>query len=284
MSLHARLATRSSPRRAARAMGRRSPSWRAAIGRLIAGRHARSAGRASSVEDLRQEALLGLFDACRKHDPGAGAASRAGAGVRAQRASRGAHGTRARVKHRVLSDAVRDGDEPVRAARAALRRGAATDPGAGGRAARRAAPARVNAARQPLAERRGAIGARRYSDEQVDGALDADRARARRSRRRPGAVGASQAARVARWVKRAGARRAGRRRFTPDRDRARASRSSRTARRCARPAPRSAPSNATVLRWVRAGRMTSPALAAADHARAARRARRARRPPGLPAA
>jgi RNA polymerase sporulation-specific sigma factor len=58
-----------------------------------------------SRDDLRQEALIGLFEACRAHDPGKGAfAQMAGACVRHRvwRARRHAR----RAKHRVLTDAL----------------------------------------------------------------------------------------------------------------------------------------------------------------------------------
>src|SRR3954466_2922158 len=79
------------------------------------------------VEDLRQEALLGLFETCQRHDPRRGAfASLARCNVR----QRGiAASKRARtVKHRLLTEAAHDGEDPKRWLTARLAAPAGTDP------------------------------------------------------------------------------------------------------------------------------------------------------------
>jgi RNA polymerase sigma factor (sigma-70 family) len=62
-------------------------------------------GRGVTREDLRQEALIGLFQACRAHDPSKGSFGKlAGACVRNRVWRAQAHA--ARAKHRVLTDAL----------------------------------------------------------------------------------------------------------------------------------------------------------------------------------
>jgi RNA polymerase sigma factor (sigma-70 family) len=155
------------------------------------------------VDDLRQEALLGLLVTCRRYDPARGPfAALARLCVR-QRVHQARRDVLAR-KHLVLTDALRDGDEP----RHQL-------------AERAPAPAGWNPSVvvelrdelrrrvEPRRDRR-----RRYSDEQIERAL-ALIAEGQTLKQTAFAVGAP-IDRVARWVRRAGMRHAGRRRYTPE--------------------------------------------------------------------
>jgi DNA-directed RNA polymerase specialized sigma subunit len=115
------------------------------------------------VDDLRQAALLGLLDTCYRHDPAKGAfAALAKRNVR-QRVNRARAHART-LKHRPLSEAVRDGDDPTRWLTERLAAPAGTDP------ARRVElhdELREYAHRTRKIDRR-----RRYSDEQITQALD----------------------------------------------------------------------------------------------------------------
>jgi transposase-like protein len=156
------------------------------------------------VEDLRQEALLGLFETCQRHDPRRGAfAALARCNVR-QRVI--AASKRARtIKHRLLTEAAHDGEDPGLwlAARVAAPAGAD--------------PARVVELRDELRERaertRKVDRRRRYSDEQAARAL-ALIAEGNTPKEAAFAVGATREA-VHAWLRRAGQTPiAGRRHFT----------------------------------------------------------------------
>jgi hypothetical protein len=114
------------------------------------------------VDDLRQAALLGLLDTCYRHDPAKGAfASLAKRNVR-QRVIRARAHART-LKHRLLSEAAHDGDDPKRWLTERLTAPARTDP------ARRVElhdELREYAQRTRKVDRR-----RRYSDEQIAQAL-----------------------------------------------------------------------------------------------------------------
>lgn len=164
------------------------------------------------ADDARQEALLGLLQACQKYDPARGrfaglASLRVRSRVRNARIEARTH------KHRLLTEAYRDGDEPVRqlAERAAAPEGTN--------------PARVVVLRDELRQRAeraqrkasapGGDLRRRLTDDDIARALRLI-AEGKTIKEAAFAVGAP-AARVGRWVKRAGQPRpAGRRRFTPD--------------------------------------------------------------------
>jgi RNA polymerase sigma factor (sigma-70 family) len=153
-------------------------------------------------EDLRQEALLGLLVTCQNYDPAKGAfAALARRNVR-RRVSRACVAARAR-KHLVLSDAMRDGDDPMHhlAERAAAPEGA--EPG---RVVELRDELRQRA--RPRSDRR-----RRYSDEQIARALEL-LAEGRTIKETAFAVGAS-CDQIRRWAKRADQPHGGRRRFTP---------------------------------------------------------------------
>lgn len=197
------------------------------------------------VEDARQEALIGLYQACQKYDPARGRFEGL-ANLRVRSRVRNANIDARRRKHRILTDAYRDGDEPVRqlAERAAAPAG--TD------------PARVVVLRDELREhaerarrRASAPGRdfrRRYSDEQKARAL-ALITDGKTIKQTAFAVGAPSDS-VRRWVKRAGQTTAGRRRFS--------SREVRTAialvhsgASLRQAGAAVGASNAAVLRWVR---------------------------------
>jgi len=156
------------------------------------------------VEDLRQEALLGLFETCRKHDPARGPfAALARCNVR-QRVI--AACIRARtLKHRMLTEATHDADEPKRWLSARVPAPAGAD------------PARVVELRDELRERaertRKVDRRRRYTDAQAARAL-ALIAEGKTPKEAAFAVGATREA-VHMWLKRAGQTPvAGRRCFT----------------------------------------------------------------------
>jgi RNA polymerase sigma factor (sigma-70 family) len=162
------------------------------------------------VEDARQEALLGLFEACLKHDPERGRFEGL-ASLRVRSRVRNARIDARRPSRRILTEACRDGDEPTR--QLAER---AVAPGASD-------PALVVELHDELREhaeraRRKATAPgcdlrRRYSDEQIAHAL-ALIAEGRTLKETAFAVGAPRD-RVARWVARAGQPRpGGRRRYS----------------------------------------------------------------------
>ena len=158
------------------------------------------------VEDLRQEALLGLFESCQRHDRARGPfAALARRNVRQRVLSAR---TRALThKHRLLSDAAHDGDDPG----LWLSERVPAGPGAD--------PALVAVLRDELRERvlraRKVDGRRRYSDEQASRAL-ALVAAGQTPKQAAFAVGATRHA-VRAWLTRAGQTPVtGRRHFTPD--------------------------------------------------------------------
>jgi len=164
------------------------------------------------VEDLRQEGLLGLLESCRLYDPMKGpfaALARRNVRWRVGSARRNA----CAGKHRVLSDATHDGEDPARWIAMRVRAPVASD------------PALVVELREELRERAERLRQparacrpdrrRRYSDEQVAHALGLI-ADGKTIKETAFAVGAPSD-QVLRWVKRAGQPRpGGRRRFTPD--------------------------------------------------------------------
>jgi transposase-like protein len=193
------------------------------------------------VEDLRQEALLGLLATCFSHDPRKGAfAALARRNVR-QRVNRARYAATAR-KHLVLNQALRDGDQPSRS----LEEGRPAPQGWNPAVVvelRDTLRERVELARQPRPD-----GRRRYSDEQITRAL-ALLAEGRTIKQAAFAVGASRE-QVKRWADRAGQPYVGRRCFTPDEIRTAVElvHSGATLREAAAAV---GASNATVLKWVR---------------------------------
>jgi RNA polymerase sigma factor (sigma-70 family) len=198
------------------------------------------------VEEARQEALLGLFQACLKHDPARGRFEGL-ASLRVRSRVRNARIDARRPSRRILTEAYRHGDDPTRqlAERAAAPEGSD--------------PARVVELRDELRERAerarcktdapGGDLRRRYSDQQIAHAL-ALIAEGRTLKQTALAVGAP-ADRVARWVTRAGQPRpAGRRRYGPTEVRQALSlvQSGASLRQAAAAV---GASNATVLRWLR---------------------------------
>jgi RNA polymerase sigma factor (sigma-70 family) len=156
------------------------------------------------VEDLRQEALLGLFETCRKHDPARGPfAALARCNVR-QRVIAACMRART-LKHRMLTDAAHDRDDPKRWLSERVSAPAGADPA---RVVELYDELREHADRTRKADRR-----RRYTDEQAQRAL-ALIADGKTPKEAAFAVGATRAA-VHMWLKRAGQTPvAGRRRFT----------------------------------------------------------------------
>jgi RNA polymerase sigma factor (sigma-70 family) len=198
------------------------------------------------VEDARQEALLGLFQACLKHDPARGRFEGL-ASLRVRSGVRNARIDARRPGRRILTEAYRDGDEPTRqlAERAVAQEGSD--------------PARVVELRDELRERaeraRRKANAphgdlrRRYSDEQIAHAL-ALLGAGKTLKQAALEVGAS-ANRVARWAKRAGQpRTAGRRRYRPTEVR-QAVALVHDGKSLRQAAAAVGATNATVLRWVR---------------------------------
>lgn len=158
--------------------------------------------RGVDVEDARQEALLGLLKACREHDPARGSFA---AFARVCVRSKVAH---ARVsaragKHRILTDALRDGDEPTHQLQERTAAGAGSDPAV--------VVELRDELRQRAQRRRRRDLRRRYSDEQITGAL-ALIAQGKTIKQAAHAVGAPCDA-VNRWLKRAGQQRVAGRRY-----------------------------------------------------------------------
>ena len=157
------------------------------------------------VDDLRQAALLGLLETCRKHDPAKGpfrALAKCNVRSRVNAARKHARA----LKHRLLSDAAHDGDEPGLWLEARAAAPAGTDPL---RAVELRDELREYAERTHRSDRR-----RRYSDEQAARAI-ALVGEGNTLKEAAFAVGASRD-RVLQWVNQAGQPRlAGRRRFTP---------------------------------------------------------------------
>ena len=191
------------------------------------------------VEDLRQEALLGLYDACRVFRPGRGRfAGLARLNVRWRVGA--ARLAAIAPKHRLLSDAARE--DPA----GPIIEHAEAPPGASPALVvelRDTLRERTEHARRPRVDHR-----RRYTDEQIERAL-ALIAEGHTLKQTALAVGAP-VDRVSRWVTRAGMRHAGRHRYTPaEIERAvslvRAGASLRQAGATV------GATNATVLRWLR---------------------------------
>jgi len=157
------------------------------------------------VEDLRQAALLALLHTCQRHDPAKGpfrALAKRNVRSRVSAARRQAC-TR---KHRLLSDAMHDGDEPGLWLEARVAAPAGTDPL---RAVELRDELRAYAERTRKVDRR-----RRYTDEQAARAV-ALVAEGKTVKEAAFAVGAP-ADRVAHWLQQAGQTPVvGRRFFTP---------------------------------------------------------------------
>jgi len=164
--------------------------------------------RSAAIEpdDLRQEALIGLHFACRSFDPSRGCRFPGWARWCVQQAILGALQRAQGRRHRMLTDALHDGEDATRQ----LEHRVAAPPGSN--------PAVVVALRDELRERvhasrRRVDRRRRYSDEQISGAL-ALIADGKTLKEAGWAVGVP-ADRVACWVRRAGQPRpAGRRRYS----------------------------------------------------------------------
>ena len=198
------------------------------------------------VDDARQEALLGLFQACVKHDPARGRfAGLANLRVRSQ--VRNARIDARRPNRRILTEAYRDADEPTRqlAERAVAPEG--LNPALVVEL-RDELRAHAERARRKAAAPRGDL-RRRYSDEQITQALRLIAA-GKTIKQAALAVGAP-ANRVARWVRQTGQPRpAGRRRYSQaEIDRALARVHAGASRREAGAAVGA--TKATVLRWLR---------------------------------
>lgn len=198
------------------------------------------------AEDARQEALLGLFQACLKHDPARGRFEGL-ASLRMRSRVRNARIEARRPSRRILTEAYRDGDEPVRqlAHRATAPEG--SDPAL---VVELRDALREHAARaRRKANAPGGDLRRRYSDEQITRAL-ALIAEGKTLKQTALAVGAP-ADRVARWVRRTGQPRpAGRRRYGPAEVGEAVSRVHDGAS-LRQAAAAVGASNATVLRWLR---------------------------------
>jgi hypothetical protein len=154
-----------------------------------------SAGPPAGVEvdDLRQAALLGLLDTCYRHDPAKGAfAALARRNVRQRVVKARMHGRA--LKHRPLSEAVRDGDDPRRWLAERVAAPAGTDPG---RRVELYDELREYAERTRKVDRR-----RRYNDEQVTRALAM--IAEGKTPKEAAFVLAVPPGRVVRWAKRAG--------------------------------------------------------------------------------
>jgi RNA polymerase sigma factor (sigma-70 family) len=197
------------------------------------------------VEDARQVALVGLFQACRHYQPGRGRFEGL-ASLRVRSVVRNARIEARTRKHRVLTEAFRDDDEPMRQ----LEQRAVACEGWD--------PALVVELRDELREharrtrRRsdfpGRDLRRRYTDEQKARAL-ALIAEGRTIKEVAFAVGASTYS-VARWVKRSGQPRAGRRRYT-QREVSEVVALVRSGASLRKAGATVGASNAAVLRWVR---------------------------------
>jgi transposase-like protein len=198
------------------------------------------------VEDARQIALVGLFQACRIYEPGRGRFEGL-ASLRVRSVVRNARIEARTRKHRVLSEAYRDGDEPTLQLEHRAAAPAGSDPALvvelRDELRRHAERARRKAA-APEQDLR-----RRYTDEQKARAL-ALIAEGRTIKETAFALGASTYS-VDRWVKRSGQPRAGRRRFT-QREVREAVALVRDGASLRQAGAAVGASSATVLRWVRA--------------------------------
>ena len=193
-------------------------------------------------EDARQEALIGLFYACVKHDPGRSRFARFASVCVRSRVRAAARGR----KHQVLSGAVRDGEPLTSRLVERVPAGAAWDPVLAVEL-RDQLRQRAELARQPT-QAPGRDLRRRYSDQQISLALELI-AEGKTLKEAAWAVGAPRA-RVAHWVKRAGLAHAGRRRFSPTEIRQAVALVQHGASLRQAGAAIGA-SNATVLRWLR---------------------------------
>jgi transposase-like protein len=174
--------------------------------RPLIGRATRWAPQGVEPEDLRQEALLGLLATCFAFDRAKGPFPVLARMKVRERVNRARHAAYAN-KHRVLSEAFRDGDEPMHQLAERTPAPEATGP-ARLVELREALREHAERARQPRPDRR-----RRYSDEQRARAL-ALIADGRTIKQTAFVVGVPSTT-VQQWVKRAGQAHAGRRRFTP---------------------------------------------------------------------
>jgi RNA polymerase sigma factor (sigma-70 family) len=198
------------------------------------------------VEELRQEALLGLFDTCRRHDPARGRfAALAKCNVR-QRVITASVRARTR-KHRMLTEAAHDRGDPTLWLSARLPAPAGAD------------PALVVELRDELRERaertRKVDRRRRYTDEQAARAL-ALIAEGKTPKEAAFAVGATRNA-VHTWLKRSGQTPvAGRRHFSAEEigEAVALVRAGATLREAAAAVGTTGP---TVLRWLRRAGHTS---------------------------
>lgn len=199
------------------------------------------------VEDLRQEALIGLFAACRTFEPARGIRFAGWARLCVRQAIFGALQKARSPKQLVLTHALHDGDEATRQLEHRVAAPAGTD------------PAVVVLLRDELRERAhakrrrgrgsGVDRRRRYSDEQVSRAL-ALIAQGKTLKETAWAVRAPTK-RVARWVKRAGQPRvAGRRRYSQT-EIAHAIALVRDGASLRQAGAAVGATNATVLRWLR---------------------------------
>jgi transposase-like protein len=151
------------------------------------------------VEDARKEALVGLFEACVKHDRGRGRFEGL-ASLRVRSRVRNARIDARRPSRRILTEAYRDGDEPTRQ----LEERASAPEGSD--------PALVVELRDELRERAerahrkaaapGRDLRRRYSDEQINRAVELI-AEGKTPKEAAFALGVPQQ-RVLTWAKRAG--------------------------------------------------------------------------------
>jgi hypothetical protein len=198
------------------------------------------------IEDARQEALVGLFQACLKHDPARGRFAGL-ANLRVRSRVRNARIDAYRPNRRILTEAYRDGDDPTRQLAERAVAPAGSDP-ALVVALRDELREHAERARRKANAPRGDL-RRRYSDEQIARALSLIAA-GKTIKQTALAVGAP-ADRIAGWIRQAGQPRpAGRRRYTQaEIDRALALVGQGASLRQAGHAVGA--SKATVLRWVR---------------------------------
>ena len=215
--------------------------YRPLIGRLSSG-----PPLGVDIDDLRQEGLLGLLETCRLHDPSKGPFAALARKNMAWRV-RGARRNACAGKHRVLSEAAHDAEDPLRWIAIRVPAPPGSDPALVVEL-REELRDRAALARQPKRARRPDR-RRRYSDEDVMRAL-ALIAEGRTIKEVAFAVGAPSD-RVLRWVKRARQPRPGGRRcFTAEEIRTAVAlvKSGASLRQAAAAVGASSPA---VLRWVR---------------------------------
>jgi transposase len=159
------------------------------------------------IEDLRQEALLALLATCSVYDRAKGPFPALARRNVHRRVNNARHAARA-LKHCMLSDALRDGDEPTQQLIARIRAPEGNDP-ARMVELRDELRERAELARRPRVDRR-----RRYSDEQITHALALIR-EGYSIKQAAFVLGASRD-QVARWFARSGLPRPRPRGYTPD--------------------------------------------------------------------